>query len=74
MARVHRIGQKKEVLILRLVTFSGMEEHIFDTANTKLDNEDAVIKLGNFDQQVTSVQDDSTLRDRMVFVCCFVLI
>jgi superfamily II DNA or RNA helicase len=36
MSRSHRLGQKKEVKIYRLLTRNTIEEHIFSTANKKL--------------------------------------
>ena len=39
MARAHRIGQKHEVRVLRLVTATPIEEKILATANEKLDQE-----------------------------------
>ena len=39
MARAHRIGQKQEVRVLRLVTASPIEEKILATANEKLETE-----------------------------------
>ena len=43
MARAHRIGQKHEVRVLRLVTATPIEEKILATANEKLDQEAKVI-------------------------------
>ena len=44
MARAHRIGQKHEVRVLRLVTATPIEEKILATANEKLDQEAKVIE------------------------------
>lgn len=58
MARAHRIGQKKQVLVLRLVTeqTAGMdgesvEESMLKTAYGKLDNEAMVIQAGMFNDR-----------------------
>ena len=47
MARAHRIGQKHEVRVLRLVTATPIEEKILATANEKLDQEAKVIEGAN---------------------------
>jgi len=61
MARAHRIGQKKQVLVLRLVTESDkgegssivetVEEQMLKTAYEKLDNEAMVIQAGMFNDR-----------------------
>uniref|UniRef100_A0A7S4BGX6 Uncharacterized protein n=1 Tax=Chrysotila carterae TaxID=13221 RepID=A0A7S4BGX6_CHRCT len=50
MARAHRIGQKQEVRVLRLITASPIEEKILATANEKLSNEAKYIEAGKFNQ------------------------
>ena len=50
MARAHRIGQKQEVRVLRLVTATPIEEKILATANEKLDREAKIIEAGKFNQ------------------------
>ncbi|KAL1499698.1 hypothetical protein AB1Y20_011893 [Prymnesium parvum] len=54
MARAHRIGQKQEVRVLRLVTASPIEEKILATANEKLDTEAKIIEAGKFNQTSTA--------------------
>ena len=68
-ARVHRIGQTKEVLILRLVTITEMEERVMTVAFDKLETEAKVIKLGGFDRMDAGVGDqtDEELRKQMVW-------
>eukprot|EP00658_Telonema_sp_P-2_P041522 TRINITY_DN2970_c0_g2_i1.p1 TRINITY_DN2970_c0_g2~~TRINITY_DN2970_c0_g2_i1.p1 ORF type:complete len:1069 (-),score=323.63 TRINITY_DN2970_c0_g2_i1:280-3486(-) len=57
MARAHRIGQKKQVLVLRLVTETtaglgeSVEEQMLKTAYGKLDNEAMVIQAGMFNDR-----------------------
>lgn len=48
--RVHRIGQKKEVRIFRLVTTDSIEEYMLQRAILKLDLDTKVIQAGKFDQ------------------------
>jgi hypothetical protein len=48
MARSHRIGQKQQVLVLRLITSGTVEEKVLATAHTKLTNEQMVIQAGMF--------------------------
>jgi SNF2 family DNA or RNA helicase len=49
MARVHRIGQQNEVLVLRLVSVgpdpdsTSVEEHVLSVARTKLERERRII-------------------------------
>jgi len=47
-ARAHRIGQKKEVIVLRLLTEGTVEEKMYETARAKLENEAMVIQAGMF--------------------------
>lgn len=56
MARAHRIGQQKQVLVLRLVTEQtdggeSVEEQMLSTAYQKLDNEAMVIQAGMFNDR-----------------------
>lgn len=48
MARAHRIGQTKQVIVLRLITAATVEEKILSTAYSKLDAEAMVIQAGMF--------------------------
>jgi len=61
MARAHRIGQKKQVLVLRLVTEESVEEQMLATAYTKLDHEAMVIQAGMFNDR----HDDTLRREKM---------
>lgn len=47
-ARAHRIGQKEDVLVLRLVTVGTVEERIIKRAQDKLHMEHRVLKQGRF--------------------------
>lgn len=60
--RAHRIGQKQEVRILRLVTEKSVEEHILETANYKLQIDGKVIQAGKFDNQATADERETLLR------------
>eukprot|EP00899_Mesostigma_viride_P015626 jgi/Mesvir1/24064/Mv10789-RA.3 len=55
-ARAHRIGQKNEVLVLRLETTGTVEEKVRATAESKLDVANQSITAGFFDN-TTSVED-----------------
>lgn len=46
--RAHRIGQRKEVRIFRLITHSSVEEKILERASFKLDVDAKVIQAGMF--------------------------
>ncbi|XP_065319181.1 probable global transcription activator SNF2L2 isoform X1 [Gordionus sp. m RMFG-2023] len=52
--RAHRIGQKNEVRVFRLVTVNSVEEKILAAARFKLNVDEKVIQAGMFDQKSTS--------------------
>lgn len=60
--RAHRIGQTKEVRILRLITENSVEETILDRAHKKLDIDGKVIQAGKFDNKSTSEEQEAFLR------------
>lgn len=59
--RAHRIGQKNEVRVLRLMTVNTVEEKILAAAKYKLNMDEKVIQAGMFDNK-------STLTDREKFL------
>ena len=60
--RAHRIGQKNEVRILRLITSNSVEEKILEKANFKKDMDGKVIQAGKFDNKSTNEERDALLR------------
>lgn len=60
--RAHRIGQKVEVRILRLVTEKSVEETILSRAQSKLEINGKVIQAGKFDNQATADERELLLR------------
>lgn len=60
--RAHRIGQKNEVRILRLISSNSVEESILKKANYKLDMDGKVIQAGRFDNKSTNEERDEMLR------------
>ncbi|AET40158.1 RSC chromatin remodeling complex ATPase subunit STH1 Ecym_5403 [Eremothecium cymbalariae DBVPG len=60
--RAHRIGQKNEVRILRLITTDSVEEVILERAMQKLDIDGKVIQAGKFDNKSTSEEQEAFLR------------
>ncbi|EPS34399.1 hypothetical protein PDE_09363 [Penicillium oxalicum 114-2] len=60
--RAHRIGQKNEVRILRLISSNSVEEKILERAQFKLDMDGKVIQAGKFDNKSTSEERDKFLR------------
>ncbi|KAF2733481.1 hypothetical protein EJ04DRAFT_269950 [Polyplosphaeria fusca] len=60
--RAHRIGQKNEVRILRLITSNSVEEKILERANYKLDMDGKVIQAGKFDNKSTNEEREAMLR------------
>ncbi|EIM23270.1 hypothetical protein E3Q22_00227 [Wallemia mellicola] len=60
--RAHRIGQKKEVRILRLITERSVEEQILARAQYKLEIDGKVIQAGKFDNKSTAEEREDFLR------------
>lgn len=60
--RAHRIGQTKEVRILRLITEGSVEENILARAHKKLDIDGKVIQAGKFDNKSTAEEQEAFLR------------
>lgn len=60
--RAHRIGQKNEVRILRLITTNSVEEKILERAQFKLAMDGKVIQAGKFDNKSTNEERDEMLR------------
>ncbi|KFH48894.1 Chromatin structure-remodeling complex subunit-like protein [Hapsidospora chrysogenum ATCC 11550] len=60
--RAHRIGQKNEVRILRLITSNSIEEKILERARFKLDMDGKVIQAGRFDNKSSENDRDTMLR------------
>ncbi|KAJ3194827.1 hypothetical protein HK101_001829 [Irineochytrium annulatum] len=60
--RAHRIGQTKEVRILRLITTNSIEEHILAKAQQKLALDGKVIQAGKFDQKTSDKEREELLR------------
>ncbi|KAH3683547.1 hypothetical protein WICPIJ_005474 [Wickerhamomyces pijperi] len=61
--RAHRIGQKNEVRILRLITSDTVEEVILERALQKLDIDGKVIQAGKFDNKSTSEEQEAFLKN-----------
>merc|ERR1711997_468438 len=51
--RAHRIGQKNEVRVLRLMTVNSVEERILAAAKYKLNMDEKVIQAGRFNNRST---------------------
>ncbi|KEF61434.1 uncharacterized protein A1O9_03000 [Exophiala aquamarina CBS 119918] len=60
--RAHRIGQKNEVRILRLITSNSVEEKILERAQFKLDMDGKVIQAGKFDNKSTAEEREAFLK------------
>jgi len=60
--RAHRIGQKNEVRILRLISSNSVEEKILERAQYKLDMDGKVIQAGKFDNKSTNEEREALLR------------
>lgn len=59
--RAHRIGQKHEVRVYRLITHSHVEESILNKAEEKKDLDEMIIHLGGFSN---STEDKGTNRQQ----------
>jgi len=65
--RAHRIGQRNDVSVFRLVTYSPVEEKILNRASEKLNMSELVVEAGKFDK--SSVEKDNSLeRKKMMEV------
>ncbi|CAG8540969.1 456_t:CDS:10, partial [Cetraspora pellucida] len=60
--RAHRIGQTREVRILRLISQKSIEETILARAQYKLDIDGKVIQAGKFDNKSTENEREELLR------------
>ncbi|KAK4532641.1 hypothetical protein CCYA_CCYA13G3498 [Cyanidiococcus yangmingshanensis] len=60
--RAHRIGQKKAVRVLRIVTARSVEQHVLDKAGLKLDLEQKIIRAGMFHQEAKDSEREAFLR------------
>lgn len=60
--RAHRIGQKNEVRILRLISNDSVEEVILERAHQKLDIDGKVIQAGKFDNKSTAEEQEEFLK------------
>ncbi|KAL6943387.1 hypothetical protein ACO0OE_003275 [Hanseniaspora uvarum] len=60
--RAHRIGQKNEVRILRLITTDSVEEAILQRATQKLDIDGKVIQAGKFNNDSTNEERENFLK------------
>ena len=61
MARAHRIGQTKSVLVLTLCTRTAVEEKVRERAQEKRDAEAKVIKAGKFNERSTILERQEML-------------
>jgi hypothetical protein len=59
--RAHRIGQSKEVRVLRLITVSSVEEKILERANFKLDMDQKIIEAGMFNSKAKATERSQML-------------
>ena len=60
--RAHRIGQKNEVKVLRLMTINSVEERILAAARYKLNMDEKVIQAGMFNQRSTGSERQELLQ------------
>lgn len=61
--RAHRIGQQREVLILRMITAKSVEEDIIERASFKRGLEEKIIRAGMFDESSKDSERQAMLRE-----------
>jgi ATP-dependent helicase STH1/SNF2 len=61
LPRAHRIGQKKEVRVLRLISSGTVEELVLSRAQRKLEIDGKVIQAGKFDDVTTGAEYEALL-------------
>jgi len=59
--RAHRIGQKREVRVLRLISSGTVEELVLARAQRKLEIDGKVIQAGKFDDNTTGAEYEALL-------------
>ncbi|GMH82355.1 hypothetical protein TrST_g12559 [Triparma strigata] len=64
--RAHRIGQRQEVRIFRLVSKKSVEEKIVETANAKNAMNTLVVEAGKFDSAEVKDKETESLRQSMM--------
>jgi len=62
VARVHRVGQVREVRVIRLLTDSRVEQHMEQRCKEKLEMEQKIMGAGMFRRQATAEQRRHALR------------
>lgn len=62
IARVHRVGQTREVRVIRLVTDTPVERHMEERCREKLEMEQKIMGAGMFRRQATHDQRRQALR------------
>lgn len=65
-ARAHRIGQKSEVRVYRLITVSAVEEGILNKAEEKKDLDNIIIQAGMFNNNASDKDRQQKLQDIMI--------
>ena len=61
--RAHRIGQRSEVRVFRLITKTAIEEGILTRASYKKDLDNKIIEAGMFNNKTTDVERQKKLED-----------
>lgn len=61
--RAHRIGQKREVRVYRLITTTKIEEGILSKATQKKDLDAKIIQAGMFNEKASDYERQKRLED-----------
>uniref|UniRef100_A0A0N5B4V1 SWI/SNF-related matrix-associated actin-dependent regulator of chromatin subfamily A member 5 n=1 Tax=Strongyloides papillosus TaxID=174720 RepID=A0A0N5B4V1_STREA len=60
--RAHRIGQKKQVKVFRLVTEGTVDERVYETAERKLRLDNIIIQKGRMNEMVKEMNKDDIMK------------
>ena len=63
IARAHRLGQTRAVMVFRLVTEAPVEKHMVKVAGEKVDREALAIQAGMYDQRSTALERDVRIKE-----------
>ena len=66
MSRAHRLGQQRDVLVIKLQTDAPVEQHMLGVTDAKLEKEALAIQAGMYDQKSTALMRDEKIREVIV--------
>ncbi|KAF2073905.1 hypothetical protein CYY_004793 [Polysphondylium violaceum] len=60
--RAHRLGQKKDVFVYKLITEDSVDKNILDSSNEKKKLNDSMLEEGTFDQESSKLESKKILQ------------